>query len=631
MKSSTICAPTGAAVLRGEYWDWNDRTSIDYAFLTGGEAAEADGFVAMTPTQRAYTQLAFELWDDIIALDLNYTGISTRAEINFAYSTATVDDATYAAIAPEPGGTDLASAQVWLNATSSTPSEENADLFFGGDDFLTYLHETGHALGLSHPGPYDAADREYPTYAEDAVYAQDTQKYTVMSYFDADADGSGTDHYGEDGFWQYAATPLLHDIAAMQAIYGADTTTRTGNTIYGFNSNAGKTIGGMYLDPYDFDDNPDPIFAIWDAGGTDTIDASGFDTNQRIDLTEGAFSSVGSLTGNIAIAYGARIENAIGGSGNDEIRGNALDNLLVGGGGRDTLIAGAGAGRDTLYGGAGNDALLGSGGDALFGGADNDTYYVTEGDLVYEDPASGTDTVNTTLATYTMTAYVENLVFANGEFYPTGAHTAYGNSEGNRITGAAGADTFYGNNGIDYLFGREGNDNLNGGYHGDYLHGEGGNDTLRGDAGSDYLYGGAGRDTLIGGADADIFVFESVNDSWLGWSYFSDSVINNVDTITDFIPGVDRIDLRRIDGDAATAANDSFRIIWNPAEYVGDWTAKVWIEQVRLGGPIQFGTVDTTRLFSTTTLYASTDSDAEAEFQVTFTGLVSLTGTDIWL
>jgi hypothetical protein len=57
----------------------------------------------------------------------------------------------------------------------------------------------------------------------------------------------------------------------------------------------------------------------------------------------------------------------------------------------------------------------------------------------------------------------------------------------------------------------------------------------------------------------------------------------------------------------------------------------VWIEQVRLGGPLQFGTIDTTRLFSTTTLYASTDSDAEAEFQVNFTGLVSLTGADIWL
>jgi hypothetical protein len=33
----------------------------------------------------------------------------------------------------------------------------------------------------------------------------------------------------------YSATPLVHDIAAIQAIYGVDTTTRTGDTVYGFN------------------------------------------------------------------------------------------------------------------------------------------------------------------------------------------------------------------------------------------------------------------------------------------------------------------------------------------------------------------------------------------------------------
>ena len=50
----------------------------------------------------------------------------------------------------------------------------------------------------------------------------------------------------------YAATPLIHDILAIQQIYGADMTTRTGDTTYGFNSNAGR-------DSFDFTKTPAPI------------------------------------------------------------------------------------------------------------------------------------------------------------------------------------------------------------------------------------------------------------------------------------------------------------------------------------------------------------------------------------
>ena len=51
--------------------------------------------------------------------------------------------------------------------------------------------------------------------------------------------------------------------------------------------------------------------------------------------------------------------------------GNAMDNVLSGGWGTDTLLGGAG--NDTLYGGAGNDSLNGGiGNDVLWGGAGND-------------------------------------------------------------------------------------------------------------------------------------------------------------------------------------------------------------------------------------------------------------------
>ena len=40
------------------------------------------------------------------------------------------------------------------------------------------------------------------------------------------------------------------------------------------------------------------------------------------------------MENNIGIAYGAVIENAIGGHGNDQINGNQVDNVLTGNGGR---------------------------------------------------------------------------------------------------------------------------------------------------------------------------------------------------------------------------------------------------------------------------------------------------------
>lgn len=64
------------------------------------------------------------------------------------------------------------------------------------------------------------------------------------------------------------------------------------------------------------------------------------------------------------------------------------------------------------------------------------------------------------------------------------------------------------------------------------INGTGGRDTLVGTAGDDMIVGGAGADNLTGGAGADLFVYTSMRD--VG------------DNITDFTPGIDRIDLRTL-------------------------------------------------------------------------------------
>ena len=81
-------------------------------------------------------------------------------------------------------------------------------------------------------------------------------------------------------------------------LYGANTTTRLGDTVYGFNSNADRSVFHLTSS------SDQRVMAIWDAGGYNTIDMSGYSTNQVINLNPGTFSSTGALTQNLAIAAG---------------------------------------------------------------------------------------------------------------------------------------------------------------------------------------------------------------------------------------------------------------------------------------------------------------------------------------
>jgi Ca2+-binding RTX toxin-like protein len=152
------------------------------------------------------------------------------------------------------------------------------------------------------------------------------------------------------------------------------------------------------------------------------------------------------------------------GAGNFTGTGNALDNMIIGA-----------AGNDTLDGGAGVDTLGGSFGD--------DTYFVDDsGDIILESsgPAGGLDTVNATAASYALGALVENLTFIG-----TGGFTGTGNALANTITGGAG------------------NDFLDGGL---------GSDTILGGDGIDRLNGGAGIDSLTGGDGNDIYTVDATGD-----------------------------------------------------------------------------------------------------------------------
>ena len=79
--------------------------------------------------------------------------------------------------------------------------------------------------------------------------------------------------------YRFTMTPMMADILAVQKLYGA-ANTRAGDTVYGFGSTAGSI--------YDFSTYPSaPALTIYDSGGTDTLNASGYGQNQLIDLRGG--------------------------------------------------------------------------------------------------------------------------------------------------------------------------------------------------------------------------------------------------------------------------------------------------------------------------------------------------------
>ena len=261
-------------------------------------------------------------------------------------------------------------------------------------------------------------------------------------------------------------------------------------------------------------------------GGADALNGGvGFDTVSFAMASEGVGVALRGPGTNRGEALGdtyALIENIVGSSFGDTLRGGDVRNVIR-----------AGDGDDILIGFGGNDRLFGEGGDDTFRAAALNTtsQAVTDAGDDVMNGGAGFDTVSYAGAAGGVTV---DLLFADAN---TGAAAGDVIALVENVEGTAFADVIAGGNVANVLFGGRGAD------------------SLVGRAGGDTLIGGAGADTLEGGTGADRFVFRDATESGT----------NGADRITDFATGSDVIDVSSVDAVEGDVGNQAFSFIGSTA------------------------------------------------------------------
>lgn len=333
------------------------RTNLTYSFIasaSGLNAMDANGFESLTSSQRDVVRRALGYISTVAGV--SFTEVASGGDIQYGANTQ-ASSAGYARY-PNEGS------QVFLARNQASFEGDWAE---GSYEWQVLLHETGHALGLKHPGNYNAGGGGTP--GPYLARADDHRGNTLMSYYNAsnmkrvvyEGGSFRTSQVNADTFQAY-------DIAALQYLYGAPTAEAA---------------------TYRWSDGQALSQTIWNNNPDSRIDLSNQTRDNVVDLRAGNKSSIGrrdaygdmpftkaeyarlksggrtlsSLVGtptytgqnNLTIAKGSRINSATGGSGNDTFIGNSGSNTLDGGSGNDRFFVGLGSA--SVTGGEGSDVV----------------------------------------------------------------------------------------------------------------------------------------------------------------------------------------------------------------------------------------------------------------------------------
>jgi Ca2+-binding RTX toxin-like protein len=294
----------------GTWADFEPALVVTYSFQVGRANIAAGIESFSSPESQAGARLAMQLYTEVSGVQFQESADVNVADINFGFRIGTTNGGGSAGYPNGTGG------GLNVGHVSWEPT-----MVAGTYSLNLLLHELGHGVGLAHPGNYNGDTAVYA----DSDHYNDSDQYTNMSYWSETYTGAS---------FSQLATLGLHDILATQMEYGINWSSRSSDTIYGYNATAGSNS-------YDFSFDNTMAFSIWDGGGTDMLDFSGFSGATVIDLRQGGFSSTGLETYNVSIAYGAVVENATGGIGNDRMMGNSTTNVLSGGAGSDVIFGGS--------------------------------------------------------------------------------------------------------------------------------------------------------------------------------------------------------------------------------------------------------------------------------------------------